>query len=255
MISYPTFLIRKFKGIRVAVNRRWREKRISGVEIGEQVKIYDLVCPLRYDILVRANFIALLAENDALSASDLGNLLEYPAVRAYQTWLKEVEVRRFFPEIYHDENRIRERFYERVQNVQKLWKSMCSRGFDYSHPIKLKSGKLVREVNGKTVGASIFAGDGCHRIACLLVMGKSVLEPNEYEVTLSAELQPIDNTKILLEKLPISMSDYLSFISCGYCGGRPIVNADEILAYVEEHSPHRLAELKIILQHDIIHKE
>ena len=88
-MSYLKFAGRKFKSIRNAAHRRWSEKLISGLEYGEEITTYDLICPLRYDILIRANFISLLSQNDFPSASNLDKLLEHPAARAYQTWLKE----------------------------------------------------------------------------------------------------------------------------------------------------------------------
>ncbi len=252
-MSFSSLLIRKAKGLPRAVRRRWQETHVSGLEIGQRIRIYDLVCPLRYDISVRADFIRFLVDNAYLSTADFDAISEHPATKAYYTWFKEVAVRRFLPEIYHDDNRVHERFYERFMNVQALWASMRSQGFDHTYPVRLTSGNLVHEVNGKTVDTSFFAGDGCHRIACLLVMGKDVLEPEEYEVVSRAELRPLDNTALLLDKIPISMSDYLSFISRGYCGGRRLASADEALIYVEEHSPDRFAELKNVFRYDLDH--
>ena len=246
-------LIRKFKSIPAGISRRWHEKRVSGLEIGERIKIEDLVCPLRYDILVRVDFISFLADNDGLSTSDFRTLLETPVARAYQTWFKEVFVPQVLPEIYHDDDQIRKHFYARVENARNLWESMSTQGFDYQHPISLRSGSLVQEVNGKTFDTSFYAGDGCHRIACLLVMGRKYLEPKEYEVVTRPELHPVDNTAILLEKLPISMSEYLSFISRGSCEGRTLAAAVDALAYVEQNSPSRLAELKRVFRHDLVH--
>ena len=252
-MHYSTLLVRKIKNIINAIDRRLYEKRISGVDVGEQIRIYDLVCPLRYDILIRANFISLIAHSQDVSIDNLDYLLRYPAARAYETWLREIEVRRFFPEKYHEDNLFRKHLIKRIRNLKRLWESIQKRGFDYSSPIKLVSGEEILEVNGKVLQSSIFAGDGCHRTACLLVLGNDVLEPKEYEIRLRAKLQPLDNTSILLQKLPISMSEYLSFISRGYCNGQAVNSIEGVLAYVEKNKPDRIAELKSVLLHDMIY--
>lgn len=243
---------RKLDAVLRAFRRRFNEKRISGFEIGKRIRIYDVICPLRYDILVRVDFIEFLGKNKQLSATDMGAILDNPSARAYESWFREVAIRRFLPEIYHDDVQVRERFIERVRGVKELWESISSIGFDVAHPIRLRSGNSIQEVNGKRVGTSVFAGDGCHRIACLVVMGKEFLEPAEYEVALSAKFQPLDNTAILIDALPITMPDYLSFISRGYCRGRALATANEALAYVEEHDPGRLGELNSVFQHDLV---
>lgn len=229
------------------------EELISGNEIGEQIKIYDLICPLRYDILIRADFIDFLAKNDYLSENDLDAIIKAAPAQRYQTWFREIAYRRRNPEHSHDENHFRERFYQRVRKVQELWKSINANGFDYNQPIRLKSGEVIREVNGKSFETRFYAGDGCHRIACLWVMGKEVIEPEEYEVAMSEEFIPLDNTAVLLDKLSISMSDYLNFISQGYCRGHIFDNAEQVLAYVGRHSPDRLEELKNVFRYDLSH--
>ena len=82
-----------------------------------------------------------------------------------------------------------------------------------------------------------------------------MLEPGEYVVALSAIVHPLDNTQILLEKLPISVADYLSFISHGYCDGHTMNSIDQIVGYVREHNPDRLAELKSVLNSDLAYQE
>jgi hypothetical protein len=241
----------RLRRLRRNVQRRWHEKRVSGLEIGQQLRIYDLVCPLRYDILVRAEFIRLIAANDNLMADENSEIVRSQAAHDYEVWFREVEILRFFPELYHDEQQIRARLAMRVQNLKKLWESISSRGFDAAHPIRLRGGESIMEVNGKSVSGPYFAGDGCHRIACLIVMGKEYLEPEEYEVALSTKFQPLDNTAILLDKLPVTRQDYLSFISRGYCGNQSFASENDILADLEKHNPGRLDELKSILRHDL----
>ena len=225
---------------------------VSGDELGKRIRIFDIVCPLRYDILVRAEFIELLAKNEELLASELEELLEHRAARSYAVWFREVCIKRFASEIYDDKKLVRQRFVIRVEKTKRLWESIHLTGFDAAHPITLRSGKSILQVNGKKIGASLFAGEGCHRIACLLVMGKKYLEPNEYRVAIQSKFQPLDNTALLLDKLPISVADYLQFISRGYCAGQTLATPNEAVAYLEENDSDRLPELKSIFEHDLI---
>jgi hypothetical protein len=252
-MSTLSSLINKIKNSLHSVGGRLDDGTITGHEIGERIRIYDLVCPIRYDILVRVEFIRFLVENDYLSSNDIDVILEAPAAQRYRTWFKEIPFRGRYPEYYDDDTHIREPLYLRIRKTQELWKSMSSKGFDHTQPIKLRSGELVHSINEKTFKTRFYAGDGCHRIACLLVMGREWLEPEEFIVALGKELHPRDNTAILLDKLPISMSDYLSFISRGYCGGCALVSPDEALAYVKVHSTDRLTELKNVFRHDLKH--
>ena len=228
----------------LSIRRRWTDRFVSGLEVGQRIRIFDVVCPLRYDILVRADFIAALAENDKLLTIELDELLEIRAAKSYAVWFREVCIKRFSPDIYHDENLVRQRFAIRVEKTKRLWESISLNGFDLTQPISLRSGEAILALNGKKVGASIFAGDGCHRIACLLVMGKTYLEPNEYRVWMQSEFQPQDNTALLIDKLPITEADYLTFISRGYCEGRTLTTANDAVAYLKVHDPDRLTELQ-----------
>lgn len=234
-----------------AIRRRWIDERIPGREIGKTLGIYDIICPLRYDVVVRANFIEMLAANEDLLAAEFEALLEYPATQAYEVWFREVCVRRFFPGIYGDEIKVRQAFRERVEQTRHLWTSVSANGIDPSQPISLSSGKRIGIVNGKLIGATIFAGDGCHRMACMLVLGKDALQPHEYEVVRSTNHTPLDNTAILIDALPLTQPDYLAFIAKSYCTGENLATADEILDYVKANGPARLAELESVFEYDL----
>ena len=42
-------------------------------------------------------------------------------------------------------------------------------------------------MNGKQVASTLFAGDGCHRIACLSLICQTRLEPGQYEYRLRVD--------------------------------------------------------------------
>ena len=74
------------------------------------------------------------------------------------------------------------------------------------------SGNQIHSVNGKTLQQIYFAGDGCHRLAILRVLGHRTLSQKQYEVRVLDELESRDNTAILLETLPIKENEYFEFL-------------------------------------------
>lgn len=247
----PSVLLASATKVAGAIRRRWFDRHIPGRKIGRALRIYELICPLRYDVVVRANFIEMLATDKGLLSADVEKILEHPAGRAYEVWFKEVCVRRFFPALVGDEARTRQAFRERVEQTRKLWLSVSANGIDPSQPISLRSGQTVNAVNNKSVGASIFVGDGCHRMASMLVLGKHDLQPHEYQVIQSRNYTPLDNTSILIDALPLSLPDYLAFIATSYCSGKSAATAEEILAHVRQNDPARLQELQSVFEQDL----
>lgn len=230
---------------------RHRRVIVSGSELGESVDIARLICPLRYDIRIRIEFIRLLRDEWALYNDNLDQFLSRPQSRAYYVWFKEVVCARFMPRLQRDEHLIRPAFIERVQNTAKLWKSIVRDGYDSSTPIRLASGPSIQSVNGKTINSRYFAGDGCHRIACLYLTGHTRLEPKDYEVEVHRKFSPLDNTALLLNQFPLDRTEYLMFISLFYCDGLTIDSGDGILQYVESKKAELLPELKSVLAFDL----
>lgn len=229
---------------------RSRHEIVSGRDIAEPILIDRLICPLRYDLCVRIEFIRLLHHEWALYQNDLTEFLDRPQSRAYYIWFKEVACARYKPQIYRDDNLVRTAFVKRVHQAASLWSSIEQNGYDASTPIRLRSGRSIRGVNGKTINSSYFAGDGCHRISCLYVAGRTRLEPGQYEVEIQPDYQPLDNTAILIQQLPLGMTSYLRFLSHFYCE-RVELNPDEIRRQVASARPHLLAELESVLVSDL----
>lgn len=230
---------------------RSRRQTISGRDLGETVDIGRLICPLRYDLCVRIDFIRLLQTKWTLYTEDLSHFLERPESRAYYTWFKEIACARFQPEIYGNEALVRSGFVQRVHETAKLWRSIADKGYDPSTPIRLRAGRSVRSVNNKKVDSAYFAGDGCHRLSCLVVMGQTHLRPEQYEVVIEPEYHPLDNTAPLIRHLPLYQSTYLRFISRFYCDGRQLDSVEEILRQVASAKSFLLPELESVLAFDL----
>jgi hypothetical protein len=230
---------------------RYRQVIVPGREIGTSIDMGRLICPLRYDICVRIDFIRLLRDESALFADDLPRFLQHPQSRAYYIWFKEVRCARHLPRIYRYENLVQAAFIERVHETARLWRSIERHGYDPSTPIRLGSGRPLRNVNGKRINSIYFAGDGCHRMACLYLIGRTLLQPEHYEVHLQRNFEPLDNTSILIKHLPLDSTTYLQFISHFYCDGLKLDSTDRILQYVECEKPELLPELKSVLEFDL----
>lgn len=230
---------------------RYGSRIVPGTRIGRAIEIERLVCPLRYDVWVRLEFIRLLRDEWALYERDLNGFLEHPAAAAYLVWFREVVCARFHPEVYRREAAVRRRFRERVRATARLWRSLERDGFRLSRPIQLLSGEAVEMVNGKAVATRVFAGDGCHRMACLWLSGRSRLEPRHYELEVRRRLEPLDNTAILIRALPLDRRAYLGFLSRFYCDGAALDSVDALLRDVAARKPDLLPELESVLAADL----
>jgi hypothetical protein len=235
---------------RARIGRR-RQRIIAGGAMGERIDIGRLACPLRYDLHIRIEFIRLLRDESGLHAEDPGAFLERGPARAYYTWFKEIVCARAGSRRYRNDALVRAAFLERVEETARLWHSINDRGYDPSTPIRLMTGKSVRSVHGKRIVSKLFAGDGCHRIACLYLLGQTSLEPHQYEAVVYPRFKPLDNTAVLLGRIPLGRTAYLQFISSFYCGGGTLGTPDEILAHVAGTRPELLPELQSVFAFDL----
>jgi hypothetical protein len=230
---------------------RYRQEIVPGTKIGESIDIGRLICPLRFDLCVRIDFIRLLRDEWSLYADDLSRFLDRPESKAYYVWFKEVRCARYSPELYRNDQLLLPAFIRRVHETARIWRSIERDGYDRSTPIRLESGRSIGSVNGKTISFPYFAGDGCHRMASLYLNGQTRLEPEDYEVHFRRAFEPLDITTILLKHLPLDRTTYLNFISRFYCNGLRLDSADRILQQVARERADLLPELKSVLAFDL----
>jgi hypothetical protein len=82
-------------------------------------------------------------------------------------------------------------------------------------------------------------------------MGQTQLEPDQYEVAVAPVYQPLDNTAVLIKRLPLDRARYLGFISRFYCDGVELDSADEIRERVAEERVSLLPELDSVFAFDL----
>lgn len=228
------------RGIRRRVRRAvtWRPLAAGT----ETVDVARLVAPLRYDVLVRAEFLewlsARLDEDPRRLAAEAEDL-------PYGVWYRQVEVERFRPHLASDPQARSRAFADRVARTAALVRSFEDRGFDAAHPVRLRHTRRVRPADsGLTVDKQLHVGDGGHRLALLLRAGLD-LEPEMYVVD-PRPFPVIDNTAVLARHLDLDGSRYAAFLGPWYVG-RPVPSVADLVEAVTLESPDRLPELRAVM--------
>jgi hypothetical protein len=217
----------------------WQPKRAGRAALD----IEELISPLRYDVLVRADFFRFLRARPE-DESDR-SLVEAAWGEPYAVWFREVAMARFRPWVLKDQQVMQQSFGERVFASRVLLNSFQSRGFDRSRPVTLRVTSGDRRTDtGAVVHRTLHVGDGGHRLALLLQAGQP-LAPDMYRLD-PRPVPLIDNTAVLLGPLHLTDADYGSFIAKGY-GVPPCSDLARIQQQVAAADPARAAELASVL--------
>jgi hypothetical protein len=241
------FLVRRSHRFR---NRLPRLARFAYQPGREPVPIDHLVSPLRYDILVRERYFALLRERRELAERDVGAFIELSRQQPYFAWFTQVVIPRFLPDIVGDDERVDTAFKRRVRASIELYAAMESTGYDSRRPIILLTGREIAPTStGKHLAQRIYAGDGCHRLAWLRMTGVDVLEPDMYRLHVAQAFTPHDNTALLLNAMAISPPDYFSFLSLSYAD-TALHSEGALLDHVRSTDPARLREVRDVIAVD-----
>lgn len=213
----------------------------------ETIDIRELISPLRYDVIVRAQFFTDLRTRDAHEPT--ASLHEFALSHTYFIWFKYVETARFFPQLFDDPALLLERYLMRVERAVATLRSYDAKGFDTQHPVTLaRTPGGTTTDSGLRVTNSLHIRDGCHRLALLLVDGGR-LQPEMYRVHRATAAVP-DNTALLLGHLDIENGDYARFLSPAFS---PDVHSrlSDLRHQVAAESSARLSEFDdVVATHD-----
>jgi hypothetical protein len=238
------------KALRVPARVRKLLERRSSLPGIEPVALDELVSPLRYDILVRADHFLFLDQHLDLLERDRDAYLRLVRGHPYFAYYTEVALPRYRPRAQADEQRQLAAFHRRVLGAAELWRSFKRRGFDPRHPVTLRIAVPdAATPTGKVVRRRFHAGDGCHRLALLVAAGEPTLAPDWYQVRTDPMRSLIDNTSTLIDALGLGREEYYRFIARGY-GVDPTGDRDKLVRQVETHAPERLSELRQVLAAD-----
>ena len=215
-----------------------------------RVSIGRLVSPLRYDILVRAQFFRFHRQHSHLYEHSRAEYLQAAQQQPYFVWFREVYARRFQPQLLSDPGALTRAYADRVQRSVELFRSFELRGFDRQHPIVLRTGNTILATEtGKVVPDTVFAGNGCHRLALLLDKGHDELDPGSYVLKRTATFRPLDNTALLLSALQLSDREYDSFLARRY--GLPArLTRQELLSWLAQRSTTECEQTRAIIAID-----
>lgn len=217
----------------------------------EPIPIDHLVSPLRYDILVRERYLAVVRERRALAEEDFGAFMELSRQQPYFTWFTQVVIPNSnHPEILDDDERLNAAYELRVRRSIALIDAFTATGYDRRRPIILRTGHQIAPTStGKQLDRRIYAGDGCHRLALLRLSGADVLEPDMYRLHVVPAFTPGDHTGALLGAMAISRREYFSFLSLSYAD-RELDSEEALLDHVRSTDPDRLPEVQKVITVD-----
>jgi hypothetical protein len=216
----------------------------------EAIPIDQLVSPLRYDIVVREQYFAVLRDQRALAEEDFEAFMELSRQQPYFAWFTQIAIPSHRSELMGDEEGVDAAFERRVRGCIELHDSFESIGYDRRRPIILRTGHQIAPTStGKRLAQRMYAGDGCHRLACLRAAGVDVLEPDMYRLHVAQVLTPRDDTALLLRVMAISPRDYFSFLSLSYAD-RELHTEEALLDHVRSTDPDRLPELQQVIAVD-----
>lgn len=227
-------------------------------ELRNGVEISALVCPLRYDVLVRRDFFSFYSAHRETCFSDFQAFVDLVRRTSYYVWFMESEVVRSYSHLKGNAEALWGTFVERVRRAVALYESITAHGFDRRFPITLRTAEQLlpptadrsAPPTGKSVSARYFQAVGCHRLAMLMYMGHKVLPVDCFRVQCFRQFSPFDSTSLLARSLPIESSSYFAFLSSYYCAPLVFEHKEEFLKFVAENRPEYLAEVMSVIRVD-----
>ena len=218
----------------------WKPKRAGR----ESIDIAELVSPLRYDVVVRAQFFDFLQQRPEGEGDDA--LVAAAQEQPYAVWFREVAMARFRPWVLEDPQALAEDFTAGVLAARALLRSFHTRGFDPARPVTLRvTAPGTCSDTAVPVRQTVHVGDGGHRLAMLLQAGVA-LEPSMYRLD-PRPMPLIDNTAVLHRALGLSDEAYLAFVARGLTA-EPVADLAALRAVASAKGPAAVAELEGVLR-------
>jgi hypothetical protein len=217
----------------------------------EPIPLRTLVSPLRYDVLVRKAFFELLAANRELALHDVDAFVGMVESTSYRVWFDRVFCRRFAPHLLDDPHAHQKAFRRRILRSVRLHETVWRDDVPREDPITIHTAlEVCAADSGKRVTERFFIGDGCHRLALLLLAGKTELPRGAYRIEVAPRFVPLDNTVLLLPALDLGEAEYARFLSSRYAEDQHHSVAS-LLREVQVRAPDRLEELHAVLDVDL----
>lgn len=174
--------------------------------------IAPLVSPLRYDVVVRAEFFDLVASHPDPDSEEFVALAESSP---YGTWFRLVAVPRFRARLEQDPTALKAAFAARVAGAVALWRDFDASLIEKSPLLLRRPARSARATTGLRVERPYHLADGGHRLALLIRAGQTVLRPSEYQVDRRRLAVLPDNTSLLAAALSIPAPELSAFRALG----------------------------------------
>lgn len=211
-----------------------------------RIELASLISPLRFDVIVRLDFVTALGREIDAGRGELPVALELAATTGYATWFRTIAALRV-PGATRSIETLESALRTRVRKTLELQTGFMRAGFDARHPVTIRiSSQLETTTTGKVIAPRLLPHDGCHRLALLLWAGRTHIDPGEYLVLRSTSFRPPDNTATLLRHLDVDLATYLRFLTPGYLG-RAITDLDAARSAMRElPEPTRTEALSVL---------
>jgi hypothetical protein len=231
--------------VRRAVRRPLNDVGVDTLDIGQ------LISPLRYDVVLRADFFRFLDANLDLYRRNFTGFSQRAREEPYFIWFERVAVPRFRPWLAQKDRAVLLYHYdERLRRSHALWMSFLKSGFDSRHPVTLRRAHpAARTDSGLHIDRLVHPGDGCHRLALLLASGEPLLRPKRYRIDRRPLRAVLDNTNLLVRALDLDEQPYARFLSLRYADHQHN-DLHSLIRDVHARRPAALDELRsVIRQH------
>ncbi|MBV9787032.1 MAG: hypothetical protein JOZ51_02580 [Chloroflexi bacterium] len=253
------------KTLAAIANRLRRAARVGNYwywldapELANGIEIAALIAPLRYDVLIRRDFLAFYADHRGLYVSDFAAFIQAARQGPYYRWFMSSEAIRCKRELLTDADALEQEFVQRVRRAAGVYEDMLAHGFRPQSPIILKTAEQLLPPttdpqgapSGKQVSARYFLADGCHRLAMLLLLGYTLLPAEYLQVKCFRRFSPFDSTSLLARSLTLEPDAYFRFLSGRYCAPAVCTDKAQFLDYIQQHKPKFMAEVTSILRVD-----
>jgi hypothetical protein len=227
-------------------------------ELANGIAIASIICPLRYDVLVRRDFISFYVAHRDLYDSNRNAFVACTKETSYYTWYLESELVRTNQHLRGNARALELNYRERIDRAVALYQSVQKEGFSARYPITLKTAKRILPPTtdragpptSKRIRAKYFLADGCHRLALLMALGYQTLPPNYFRVKFYQHFSPFDSTILLAQRLITEPSHYFSFLSNYYTAPMVLTNRRDFLRYINTHKPEWLDEVESVIHAD-----
>lgn len=199
--------------------KRVKKKIISLVnkiltrKMHEDVRLEELLCPYRPDLLIRVDFLRWFDENISRYDLNKNKVLTKKDILKSGDFFKSAKLHPYFllftRKRKHRKLNLSKRdsekvYAEGIASFINLYNSMRKNGYDKNQKIELvKALHTSKPDYGNKEVRKYYIGDGCHRFACQIWLNQSYTYPRDlFKVRLKFSKKPI-NSFDLLKKLKI----------------------------------------------------